>query len=65
VNTRTPSKLVRLPSCSVQPSILDRMARLAGMTALTRCHLIRLALDLGLTVLEREQANGNNDEDRP
>lgn len=43
--------------CRVPQSLVDRVTRLVASTGLDRCDVIRRALDLGATALERESNN--------
>lgn len=54
--------LAPLPRCRVQPAVLDRLARLGAAMSLERCDLIRLVIDAGLVVVERDQNNNGNGE---
>jgi len=54
-----PAPLAALPRCRVRPSVLDRLARLGAAMSLPRCDVIRLVIDAGLTVVERDQNNNH------
>lgn len=43
--------------CRVPRSLVERIAALVTSTGLDRCDVIRQALDLGASALERESAN--------
>lgn len=50
-----------LPRCRVQLSVLDRLTRLGAAMSMPRCDVIRLVIDAGLTVVERDQQNNHHE----
>lgn len=59
-----PAPLIPLPRCRVRPAVLDRIVRLSQMTGLGRCDVMRLAIDAGLTIVERDLNNNSGDQQR-